>query len=398
MLSQENVLLTKKHILICLNNENTDNDNKELDYLKHNFCGIVLTDIVDICRFSLDKIVYLCGNIQHTFDKIKDAEIKMVYVVKELSNNYEQCDKYDIISIGQVPINIHNAGVYFRNAFNSEKDYFNLIKNEHFFQSLTESNKPGISLRKGIYLSNVEEIGNELQYNFLRCSSNLDGPTDNFRTTDKEIINYVNNISQHFFEYKTEFNHVLAQIYENSDQHKAKIKAHSDKTKDMPREGLIAFCTFYDKNYCELNSTNHFDYCYKGISCLTRLHFRLKHMVKENYPTQFSVTLYPNSIFIIPLSINRIYTHEIKPSTLTVDKLPTRMGYVIRCSNTKAVFRDNCAYIDEDGKCIKLHNITDQNMKDLRNLYYEENTTDNIVNYGNIYYSMNNGDYMKPNL
>jgi hypothetical protein len=201
----------------------------------------------------------------------------------------------------------------------------------------------------------------------------------------------------------------LAQIYENSDQGKAKIKAHSDKTKDMPRDGLIAFCTFYESYYnnkfnnselrgVNLSTNDKFDYCYRGTSCLTKLHFRLKHMVEGNFVKEFSVTLYPNSLFIIPLSTNRIYTHEIRPSTLPIDKLPTRMGYVIRCSKTKAVFRDDNAYIDEDGKCIKLQKITEQNIKELRDLYYEENVTDNIIDYGNVYYSMNNGDYMKPNL
>lgn len=32
----------------------------------------------------------------------------------------------------------------------------------------------------------------------------------------------------------------------------------------------------------------------------------------------------------------------------------------------------------------------------LRNLYYEENTTINKVNYGLFTFSMNNGDYKKP--
>ena len=408
MMSQENVLLTKKHILICLDEENST-ANTRVGYLKNNFCGTVLTKIKDIYGFSPDKIVYLCGDIQYTFDRIKDAELKIVYIIKELSTNYEKCDKYQIISIGEVPINIHNVGVYFRCVFDSKKDYFNLIKNEHSFQSLTESNKPNNAFRKGIYLSNIEEIGNELQYNFLRCSSNLNGPTDNFRTTDNEVVSLVNNISQHFFEYKTELNHVLAQIYENSDQGKAKIKAHSDKTKDMPRDGLIAFCTFYESyQNGELNSAelkgvklstiNQFDYCYKGTSCLTKLHFRLKHMVKGNFMKEFSVTLYPNSVFIIPLSTNRMYTHEIRPSTLPIGKLPARMGYIIRCSKTRAVFRDECAYIDEDGKCVKLQKITEQNIKELRNLYYEENVTDNVIEYSDIYYSMNDGDYKKPNL
>lgn len=391
MSKKENTLLKDKHILLCLDAEN----NQELDYLLHNFCGIVLTEINDHNIFSSDKIVYMCGNIS----KFLKVDSKANYVIRELSNNYEICVDYEIINIGMVPINIHNVGIYFRNFFNS-KDYFNSIKNEHEFQTLTESNKPNNAFRKGIYLSKVEKVDDELRYNLLRCSSNINSATDNFRSTDNEIISQINNVSQHFFEAQTELNHVLAQIYENSNQGKAKIRTHSDKTKDMPRNGLIAFCTFYESLDKFSKSKNDlFDYYYKQTSVLTSLHFRLKQMVKDkNLAKEFSVTLYPNSVFIIPLSTNRLYTHEIRPSTLSFDKIPTRMGYVVRCSKTKAVFKDNNTYIEENGKYMKLENINENNRKELHDLYYEENITDNIINYGNIYFSMNDGDYIKPNL
>lgn len=89
------------------------------------------------------------------------------------------------------------------------------------------------------------------------------------------------------------------------------IKAHSDKTKDMPRNALIAFTSFYSKPIATRQSnTDIFDVCYKGTSVLTRLHFRLKDLVKDDkFVKEFTVTLYPNSVFVIPLSTNRLYTH-----------------------------------------------------------------------------------------
>src|SRR5262249_29950946 len=116
-------------------------------------------------------------------------------------------------------------------------------------------NKAGQAFRKGIYLSRVQRIDAgvdspsssgtaALRFNLLRGSSNLDGPTDNFRATDHEIVDGVQAVCDAFFEQSAELSHVLAQAYENTAQGKARIKAHSDKTKDMPRYGLIAFCTF----------------------------------------------------------------------------------------------------------------------------------------------------------
>ena len=390
MEDKENSLLKNKHILMCLDEQNYTT-NKEFDFLKQNFCGIVLTEIDNHLILS-DRIIYLCGNIHKIYESIicsSLVKLQTIYVIEELSYNYNEHLENEFINIGKVPINIHNVGIFFRKFFDSE-DYL-----------LTESTKPNNALRKGIYMTNVEENDGELKFNLLRCSSNLNGPTDNFRNVDNFIVSQVNNISQHFFKEKAEFNHVLAQIYENNDKGKAKIKAHSDKTKDMPKNGLIAFCTFYDdiskNNKIKKSKTNMFDYCYNEISIFTRLHFRLKSAItNKNLVKNFTVMLYPNSVFIIPLSTNRLYTHEIKPSVLFFDLIPVRMGYVIRCSKTKAVFKNNQTYIDENGVYVKLEETNKNDMAKLRTLYYQENTTDNKINYENIHFSMNTGDYISP--
>ena len=241
----------------------------------------------------------------------------------------------------------------------------------------------------------------------MRCSSNLTGPTDNFRKTDHEIINTINEAIKYTFEKETKVNHVLAQIYENKKKEdgsareiKSKIKAHSDKTKDMPKEGVIVFCTFYNNPKFEsLNQpkTDRFDWVYKNTSALTRLYFKLKSTVTdETLQKQFSITLYPNSVFIIPLSTNRLYTHEIRPSMLDIDKIPVRMGYVARCSNLEAVYISEQTYIKENGELIKLEEMTEKTMGNLRDSYREENKTEAKVKYGKVHFSMNSGDYKKP--
>lgn len=163
----------------------------------------------------------------------------------------------------------------------------------------------------------------------------------------------------------------------------------------MPKNGLMAFCTFY-KDLSSTNDEN--DYLYKGTSVLTKLRFKLKDCVKDHtLEKKFDIILYPNSVFIMSLKTNRLYTHEIIPSSLPVDKIPTRLGYVIRCSNTKAIYKNGETYIDKDNQYNKLEKITDENIKELKDLYVKENLTDELVEYPKIYYSMNEGDYKEPN-
>jgi len=433
-----NILLTNVHALICIDhfgencneilcenihaNSSSRFDLDELNYVKKNFCGIVFSKMDEYNNYIKDHlsdniITFLCGDISQIFEMIETIENKIIYVIKEFSYNYDASNIL-LTNIGQIPINICNMGVYFRNFFDNSKNYFDLINNEHNFQQLTQSNKPGEAFRKGIYLSKVVQLNDEMKFNILRCSTNLSGPTENFRATDELIISQVNNISKFFFAEETELNHVLAQIYENKVfmngnkkiERKATIKAHSDKTKDMPENGLIAFCTFY-KDYCEgmfkgneykkikKSSNNLYDYFYNGksYSVLTSLRFKIKDAVKDSSLAKtFTVTLYPNSLFVIPLSTNRLYTHEIVPSCMSATQIPTRLGYVIRCSKTKAIFKNNNIYLDEKGILTELKTMDDEERQLLKKLYFDENLSSEVINYGNFYSSMNEGDYKQP--
>lgn len=400
----ENSISKNKNYLIDLSNEN--NSSKDLHYLVTNFCGTVVSSISEIPNDQNEIRLYAIGDIQYLIN-----ETRKIFIIREFSSKHEHliANNFHQIGLGQVPINVQNAGVFYRKLFDND-NLFNQIESEHDFQNLTESNKQSVSLRKGIYLSKItkQEKGTieSLSFRLLRCSSNLTGPTDNFRKTDTHIITCINEAVKFDFEQETNLNHVLAQIYLNkkneltSKEVKAKIGAHSDKTKDMAPQGLITFCSFYDKTnfeYLSPSKTDPFDWVYKKSSGLSRLLFKLKNTVNDDsLVKEFSITLYPNSVFSIPLSINRLYTHEIRPSVLNIDKIPVRMGYVIRCSNLEAVYQDNKTFIKENGHLIELEKMKEENMEDLRNFYYKENISEKNVDYGKVHFSMNSGDYEKP--
>lgn len=277
-------------------------------------------------------------------------------------------------------MNINNIGYYFEAFFGA--GYFDRITTEHSFQQLTESNKPGSSYRRGVYITAVKETDLGTEFNLLRCSTNLSGPTENVGPTDNEIIERVNTVAREYFPECSPLNHVLAQIYDNvvvgGRERKARIKAHSDKTKDMPPNGLLAFCTFYDSE--PINE-----------DAMCRLFFKNK-LTEEST----TVLLRPGSLFLMSLDANRLYTHAVGPSKLNVDRSPTRLGYVIRSSKTRAVFRDGKVYVIEDDNLVELRQPTMDDLKDLKALYYVENSTIGTVNYGNVYFSLNQGDYTEP--
>lgn len=416
----ENDILNDIHILLYDEQTQASSFYKtELELIKENFCGNVFhIDAFDISKCESQTIIYLCGNIKKIIERFGFKNLEVIRIVKQFSNNLE-VNNLQVIDVGEIPINVHNVGIYFRKLFSSDKDYYSAITNEHRFQNLGMSDKPGRAYRKGIYLTKVREFEDEIKFKLLRCSTNLSGSTDNFRQTDNEIIDKVNKSCQHFFSEKVELNHVLAQTYHNAiinnsektKERKAKIAEHSDKTKDMPKNAVITFCSFYEGysdngfNDSELacvkkSIENPYDYFYKNTSVLTKLRFRLKKSVTcDKMKQQFDITLYPNSVFIMPLSTNRLYTHEIIPSSLPINKIPTRMGYIIRCSNTDATFKDEQTYILKHGKYIKLEEPNKEGLQELRELYYKENTSTEIVDYDDkFYFSMNRGDYQKPML
>ncbi|WP_149259854.1 hypothetical protein [Actinomadura sp. K4S16] len=357
------------------------------------------------------KTVYLCGDVSGISARRLRAAAR-VFVIRELSRGCDEGidDLWTVIDLGRVPIRVHGAGVYYRRFFDPGADHFGRISTEHAFQSLTESTKPGTARRSGIYLTPVTREGDELHFRLLRCSTNLSGPTEGFRPTDTHIVEALNREAAAVFRNQAPLNHVLAQIYHNTPatterkQSKAKISAHADKTKDMPVNGIMAFCTFYDR-LDELHPLpeDAFDYGVKGASGLTRLNFRLKEPTEGRdeaaLPSQFSLTLYPGSVFLMPLSTNRLYTHEVRPSGLDAELLPTRLGYVVRCSSAEAVHKNGQTFLKAGEGLVKLEPPTPAGMDELRRLYAEENRTSSFIDYGDEFlFSMNQGDYVAPRI
>lgn len=404
---KENIIINNRNVLI----HDLGYRNDIVDNFKPNFCGTVYDSVE---AFVNDKkigrvTVYYCGQVDKQFyNDIGNHKVDKVYFIEGCISNEAEIGTY--ISWQEVPQNIHNVGVWFQKLFQSDKNYFKAVNTEHKFQTLTESNKPGHALRSGIYMTPVEERDG-IYFNLLRCSSNFDGPTDNYRETDHEIVNLVNERVRLCFQTPTTLNHTLAQIYHNiidetGKTHKAKIREHSDKTKDMPLNGLIAFCTFYEEfdgkdGFNGLDKIKYDpienDYTYKNTSVLTRLRFRLKpDVTDDSYTKRFDIILLPNSVFVISLLTNRLYTHEIVPSGLEVQYLPTRMGYVIRCSNTQAVYRNGRTFLIREDEEIPLEEPTKDGIETLKGLYYKENSTAEMVTYDQIYFSVNKGDYLAP--
>ncbi len=412
-------MLSKKNSLIC------EGNSPDHVLAMNSFCGQMFRNVADFNAASAEQanaVVYVCGDVDALCAQL-DAKLT-VLAVRELCNNFQERggDRYRVVSLGQLPVNVHNLGVMFPKLFDDPTDLYDAITKEHVLQGLKLSNKPTEAFRKGIYLTPVVEYGDETHFHVLRCSTNLDGPTENFRATDKRIVGAVNEVRERFFEGSAELNHVLAQTYHNhrsedGREKKAKISSHSDKTKDMPEGGLIAFCTFYQgysgdsfseseghrRAVNEAASLHSFDYAFgkHDVTVLTKLRFRLKPEAEALHPDlvkQFDVTFFPNSVFIISLTTNRLYTHETVPSLLPVDKIPVRMGYVIRCSNTRAIHRDGQTFlVKSDNSVVPLHPPDGKGLKELSDSYYLENTTIQKIDYRDrFFFSMNSGDYLKP--
>lgn len=413
MQTEENILLTDKNILVSVGEYDVnymENTYDDFEYLKNNFCGQVFTNCVDL--FSKLKnptdecLVYLCGDLSEFNLELIVSLTPNIKIISGLTYGYNNLEKScEIIKLGQAPININGVGIYFRQFFD-QSNIFESICLEHEFQTLTESNKPTNAFRTGIYITKVESD----KFNLLRCSSNFSGPTDNLELTDQMILDQVNGILKYYYSSQTNLNHILAQIYtnrkEDGEDKKARIKEHSDKTKDMPKNGLMAFCSFYQqvaKNSVKQSIlTDSFDYVYNGAtSVLTKMRFKLKKdVLLPNLTKQFDITLYPNSVFVMSLEMNRLYTHEIIPSILPVELIPTRMGYVIRCSKTQAIHKDGCTWlIDSNNNLTLLEEPNPESIAKLKELYYKENITSEHIEYNEyneFNFSLNKGDYMPP--
>jgi hypothetical protein len=372
------------------------------------FAGTVVTDPSAGVPDLGGKAVYLWGDASKAAALDLSAASR-VLVVREGASGEAAGDvgPWPVVGLGRVPMRVHGLGVYYRCFFDPDVDYVARIRGEHAFQSLTESTKPGTAHRTGIYLTPVRNERNALYFRLLRCSTNLAGPTDNVRSTDRHVVDALNQEAALVFAGAAPLNHVLAQLYHNTPadadkkQAKARISSHADKTKDMPGHGVMAFCTFYERlDRLGPVPGDPFDRGHRGVSGLTKLRFRRKEGGGEGrgaLPEQFAITLYPHSVFFMPLSTNRHYTHEIVPSELDAERLPTRLGYVVRCSKAEAVHEAGRTYLLRDGARVELRPPTPEGMAELRRLYAEENKTSAPVDYGDGFpFSMNAGDYRAP--
>jgi hypothetical protein len=377
-------------------------------HLLDGFAGAVVTDLSAGLPDLAGKAVYLCGDLAKAAALDLSAASRVLMIREGAHDDAaDALAPWPVVGPGRVPIHVHGLGVYYRRFFDPEIDHVGRIRGEHSFQSLTESTKPGTAHRTGIYLTPVTQEGDALHFRLLRCSTNLSGPTDNFRSTDQSIVDALNQEAALVFSGAAPLNHVLAQVYHNTPadaekkQSKARISAHADKTKDMPDHGVMAFCTFYEHlDRLGPIAGDPFDRGHRGISGLTRLRFRHKEIETEQrgaFPDQFTITLYPGSVFFMPLSTNRRYTHEILPSELDPARLPTRLGYVVRCSQAEAVHEAGRTFLLEHGARFELEAPTPEAMTELRRLYAEENKTSAHVDYTTgARFSMNAGDYQAP--
>lgn len=240
------------------------------------------------------------------------------------------------------------------------------------------------------------------QFHLLRCSTNFEGPTEGFNDVDKRLLSQVNSAIDKHLPQCAHVNHVLAQLYHNSQGEnggkstKAKIKRHADKTKDMEPNGVIAFASFYSFPTNVKVTVTEDDILYgKNQSVLTRLHFA----PKDTQRNPFTVTLLPNSLLLIPLTTNQLYTHETKPSILPANKIPTRIGYVMRCSKQLALHRNGQTYVQVDNNFVPMPEMTPNDAQAIKEVYKQENVECGPVHYpSDIHGSFNKGDYLMPSL
>ena len=349
-----------------------------------NFCGHVIFHNFahdNYYKFSPQKTYFLCGTIDH----YTHESCKYIFFVKECCNPTPVDSPYTI-SKDSLPINHHGVAIELRNVFSQYDHLFTTVKRCHHFGELTESTKTNKAFRTGLYMSNVVKSDNEqYSFNLMRCSSNFSNATENFRFVDRNIIQTVQSKCDTLFEEPVSLNHVLAQIYNNlEDMKRATLKAHSDKTKDMAIDsGVIAFCSFYDVEPLDERSCS-------------RLKFKLKDKEDMSMVKTFTLTLLPNSVIIIPLSTNRLYTHEIKSSLGTYPS--TRMGYVIRCSKQRAVSRNGETFLlmDNGDECC-LTKPNPEEIVHIKGLYLAQNNETEYPDFMPVLsHSLNEGDFMTP--
>merc|ERR1719197_1663567 len=123
----------------------TDAQREELAFVVENFFGTVFSSAEEFCRAPFDAPVplYVIGDAKAIMAKVDGKKTECVKVVSNLSHSVDTGSKWEMITSGQVPMNMHGVGVFFRQVFGDDTDYFGRIHDEHAFQDL------GLGAKKG---------------------------------------------------------------------------------------------------------------------------------------------------------------------------------------------------------------------------------------------------------
>lgn len=121
----ENTLNLESNLLLCIEIDSDKLDWSEYTTLKKQFCGRVVDvpyddiAVMDLVETGSKGGMYACGNIGILFELGRDV-LEKVSVVEELSWNVIGSDHVRYATLGEVPINVHNVGVYYRDCLGSE--------------------------------------------------------------------------------------------------------------------------------------------------------------------------------------------------------------------------------------------------------------------------------------
>ena len=146
------------------------------DVFVESFCGEVhrLDELTETLPDLSQRTVFLYGNlseIEGVRNQLAGASRVCVIrgaVTRQWIDSENRQQGWGVVDVGQVPMLVHGVGVYYRQFFCPNGDYFRRIQSEHEFQSLTESNKPGTAHRTGTYLTPVERLEDGYRFRLLR--------------------------------------------------------------------------------------------------------------------------------------------------------------------------------------------------------------------------------------
>jgi hypothetical protein len=317
------------------------------------------------------------------------------------------------VELNQLPLKVGGMGVLWPYCFENQKQWINEIMRAHLFQEIRSTNKRGHFLANGFYATEVQrnpEQGKEekegLQFKLLRGSISLVGPTQNLQQVDFTILKRANEYVSHHFRNIPLLNHIWGQLHLTDTFKKPTNTICSDKTQDMPDRAVIGFITFYTIpdgiKYTRRGHGLEEDVFYKNTSVLTQLRFLRKKDAPTDYPQYINVRLLQNSLFIIPLHMNRFYTYSTVAPSIPDHIGWTRVVYVVRTSHTDALWEKGFTWLQskEKGKeeWHKLRSPTLDEISKLKEHHLEQNASSAVIDYRKQkwFFSLNKGDYLCP--